>query len=239
MKRQAIYTNLAEYYDLLYHDKNYERESEKIRQIVKRYKKTNGNDLLEVACGTGKHAHFLKNYFSVVATDKHAGMLRVARKSGSGVVFAQADMTNLKLGKQFDVILCLFSSIGYVKTLTNLRKAVHSFARHLKTGGVVLIDPWRSKGNFKTGSYLTTYDSKDLKFAVLAVAKMRGNLSVTDDHYLIAEKNKDIKYVVDRHELGLFENKDTLRAMKNAGLAAIFLKKGLRTNRGLYVGIKK
>ena len=239
MNQQAIYKNLAEYYDLLYPEKDYKKESDKIRQIVKRHKKTSGNDLLEVACGTGKHAQFLKSHFSVLATDKHAGMLRVARKSGNGIVFARADMANLNVQKQFDVILCLFSSIGYVKTLTNLRKTVRGFARHLKTGGVVLIDPWRSKTNFNTGSYLTTYDSKNLKFAVLAVAKMRGSLSVTDDHYLIAEKNKRIKHLVDRHELGLFENKAMLGAMRNAGLHAIFLKKGLRANRGLYVGIKK
>jgi hypothetical protein len=45
--------------------------------------------------------------------------------------------------------------------------------------------------------------------------------------------------MVDRHEMGLFEKKNTLRAMRDAGLRAIFLKNGLRTNRGAYVGVKK
>jgi ubiquinone/menaquinone biosynthesis C-methylase UbiE len=56
MKQQAIYKELAKYYDLLYPDKDYKKESDKIRQIIKRYKKTGGNDLLELACGTGRHA---------------------------------------------------------------------------------------------------------------------------------------------------------------------------------------
>jgi ubiquinone/menaquinone biosynthesis C-methylase UbiE len=239
MKQQAIYKDLAKYYDLLYPDKDYKKESDKIRQIIKRYKKTGGNDLLELACGTGRHAQFLKRDFSVLATDINAGMLRVARKRIKGVVFGQADMVNLNLGKRFDVVLCLFSSIGYVRTYANLKKTLRNIARHLKTGGVVIIDPWRSKASFKTGSYLTTYDSERLKITVLALAKMRRNSSITDDHYLIAEKTKDIRYMVDRHEMGLFERKNTLRAMRDAGLRAIFLKNGLRTNRGSYVGIKK
>lgn len=239
MKRQAIYRHLAEYYDLLYPEKDYKKESDKIRKIIKRHKKTNGNHLLEVACGTGKHAQFLSHDFSILATDKHTAMLRVACKNGNGAIFAQADMASLNLRTQFDVILCLFSSIGYVKTVPNLRRTVRNFARHLKTGGVVLIDPWRSRAEFKTGTYLTTYDSADLKIVILAIATVRGNLSVTDDHYLIAQKNKKIKYLVDRHELGLFDNKSTMRAIRDAGLRAMFLKNGLRKNRGLYLGIKK
>ena len=58
MKRQAIYRHLAEYYDLLYPEKDYKKESDKIRKIIKRHKKTNGNHLLEVACGTGNMRNF-------------------------------------------------------------------------------------------------------------------------------------------------------------------------------------
>jgi ubiquinone/menaquinone biosynthesis C-methylase UbiE len=239
IKKQAIYRGLAKYYDLLYPDKNYKQEAGKIRQIIKKYEKTSGNDLLEVACGTGKHAQYLKNDFSILATDVNAGILKVARANVTGVKFRQADMINFNLGKRFDVVLCLFSAIGYVKTYANLRKTFRSFARHMKTGGLVIIDPWRSKSDFKTGSHLTTYESKHLKIAVLASAEVRGSLSITDDHYLIAEENQNIKFLVDRHEMGLFEKKNIVRAMKDAGLQATVLKTGLRANRGLYVGVKK
>jgi hypothetical protein len=47
----------------------------------------------------------------------------------------RADMVNLELGRQFDVVLCLFSSIGYVRTRALLKKTLFSFARHLKAGG--------------------------------------------------------------------------------------------------------
>jgi hypothetical protein len=127
-------------------------------------------------------------------------------------------MTDLKLRKWFDIIVCLFSSIGYVKTKGNLKRTLKSFSQHLKPGGIVVIDPWRSKTDFRPGTCLSTYESGDFKIAVLAEARMRGDLSITDDHYLLSEKNEDIRYFVDRHELGLFDSKDMREAMKEAGL---------------------
>jgi ubiquinone/menaquinone biosynthesis C-methylase UbiE len=56
MNRQAIFKALAKYYDLLYGFKDYKREAETIRELIRTYKQSPGADLLEVACGTGKHA---------------------------------------------------------------------------------------------------------------------------------------------------------------------------------------
>jgi len=60
-----------------------------------------------------------------------------------------------------------------------------------------------------------------------------------DMHYLIAEKNKEVKHFVDRHELGLFDIDKTLQFMKQAGLKSKFLKNGLMKDRGLFIGVKE
>jgi len=52
MADQAIYRDLAKYYDLIYTWKDYKKEANTIKQLIVAYKKTNGNTLLEVACGT-------------------------------------------------------------------------------------------------------------------------------------------------------------------------------------------
>jgi len=59
-----------------------------------------------------------------------------------------------------------------------------------------------------------------------------------DMHYLIAEKDKDVKHFVERHELGMFEGDKFLDFMEKAGLKAKYLKNGLMKDRGLYLGIK-
>jgi len=239
MKKQMLYGELAKYYDLIYSRKDYRKETARIRAIVSKYKKSDGKNLLDVACGTGRHLGYLKEEFSCIGVDFSNQMLEVARRNVGGVVFEQADMTELNLSKSFDVITCLFGSIGYVKTYTNLRKAIQGFVKHLKTGGVALIEPWLTKSTAIAGApSMHTYDGMDIKIARLSVTEIRGNFSVHDMHYLVAERNKKVNYFFDRHELGLFEIDKTLTMMKKAGFQAKFLKKGLMKNRGLLIGVK-
>lgn len=239
MPKKPIYTDLAKYYDLIYSHKDYQHEANQIKSLIKKYKKSNDNDLLEVACGTGKHIQYFKDSFSILATDANKDMLAVAQKNIPSVKFKQADMIHLDLDKKFDVIICLFSSIGYVKNYKNLNKTIKNFAQHLKIGGVVIIEPWLAELSFITGApSMATYNGNDIKIARLCISKKQGMLSILDLHYLIAEQNKEIKSFVEHHELAMFEPNKVLNIMKEKGLKAIFLKNGLMKDRGLYIGVK-
>ena len=239
MQAQTIFKSLARYYDLLYAWKDYKAEARTVRRLVAQHKKSAGNDMLEVACGTGKHSQYLKRHFKILATDANAGMLRVARRNVPGVTFRKADMVALDLGREFDAIVCLFSSIGYVKTPARLRRTIRNFARHLTTGGVVIIEPWFTKAVYKVGQpSMTTFGNQDIKIARLSVSRARGSVSVLDMNYLVAERNKAVKFYVDRHELGMFEPAVFLGFMREAGLRATFVKRCLVKGRGLYVGVK-
>lgn len=240
MPKNPIFKKLSQYYDLIYSFKNYKNESKKIKTLIKKYKKTDGNDMLEVACGTGNHLQYLKDSFSILATDANKDMLFIARKNVTDVAFKQVNMINLKIDKTFDVIICLFSSIGYVKSYKNLTETIKNFAKHLKKGGVVIIEPWLTQSSYIAGlPTMTTYDGENIKIARLCVCKKRGILSVMDMHYLIAEKNKNMKQFVERHELAMFDVEKFLNIMKKNGLKANFLKNGLMKDRGLYIGVKE
>jgi ubiquinone/menaquinone biosynthesis C-methylase UbiE len=239
MQRQTIFKSLARHYDLLYSWKDYKKEVETIRELIRTHKKSPGTDLLEVACGTGKHAELLQDEFSIIATDLNEDMLRIARRRCKRVTFVRADMVNLDLGRQFDVVLCLFSSIGYVRTRARLKKTLFNFARHLKVGGVVIVEPWWTKATYQAGAVsMTTVGDDEVKIARQSVSKVRGNVSIMDMHYLIGERNKAVTHHVDRHELGLFERRDMLAIMREAGLRARFQEQGLMQGRGLYVAVK-
>lgn len=240
MKKQSLYRELAPYYDLIYSWKDYRREADKLNRLVAGYKKSEGKNLLEVACGTGSHLLYLRQNFSCTGTDINEAMLPIAKKKVKGAAFKKADMVNMRLNRKFDVIACLFSSIGYVKTHAKLQKTLKTFAAHLKIGGVAIIEPWFTKASYKAGfAHMTTYDGKDLKIARLAVSKVKGKVSVMDMHYLIAEGAKGVRHLVDRHELGLFETEKTLQFMEQAGFKAKFLRHGLMKGRGLFIGIKE
>ncbi|MFW6220778.1 MAG: class I SAM-dependent DNA methyltransferase [Nanoarchaeota archaeon] len=239
MKQKSLYTDLAKYYDLIYSWKDYMKESEKLVKLILKYKKSNGNNLLEVACGTGKHLSYLKNNFSCIGIDLNLGILNIAKKNVKDVSFKKADMINFNLNKKFDIITCLFSSIGYVKTYKNLEKTIKNFSLNLNKGGVLIIEPWFTMAIYKKGlPHMTVYEDDKIKIARLSVSNIKKNVSILDMHYLIAEKNKTVLHFIDRHELGLFEIDKTLKIMEKYNLKAKYLKNGFSKNRGLFICVK-
>ena len=240
MYQQILHSKLAKYYDRLYSFKDYLDEAVKLQNLIIKYLESGGNSLLDVACGTGLHLKYLKDDFSCTGVDISKSMLKIARKNAKGVIFKEADMKNLRLGKQFDVILCLLSSIGYVKTAAGLEKTIQNFSKHLKEGGLALIEPSYAKSAYVSGEpRVTSYDGKEVKIARINCTNFRQTTAVLNMHLLIAEKGKDAKYFLDKHELGLFGINKTLKIMKEVGLKSKYLKNGLMLGREIFVGIKK
>ena len=87
MAEQSLYKELAKYYDLLYSWKDYQKESEKIIKLILKHKKSKGNNLLEVACGTGHHLQYFKDKFSCFGIDINEEILNVAKNKVPNVKF--------------------------------------------------------------------------------------------------------------------------------------------------------
>ena len=232
-----MYKQLAKYYDEIYHFKNYQKEAEKIETLIQQHKKSSGNQLLDVACGTGNHIAYLKEHYTVEGLDFSPDMLRIARKKHPDVAFHTGDMTSFKLKKRFDVITCLFSAIGHVKTKTRMRRAVRNMANHLQPGGLMILEPWITPANFRTGRIGWDFvDKPNLKIARVNISKVRGPISAFEYHYLIGTPGK-VEYVVDNVSQGLWTHEEHLEAFRDAGLNVSFDSEGLM-GRGLYLGVK-
>ncbi|MDA3884630.1 MAG: class I SAM-dependent methyltransferase [Candidatus Delongbacteria bacterium] len=239
MKHQLLYKDLAKYYDLIYTWKDYEKETATLIKLIEKYKLSKNSDLLEAACGTGNHLVHLQDKYKCSGFDLNQGSLDIAKAKLPKIKLIKADMTDFDLKKKYDIIVCLFSSIGYVKTYSNLKKAITCFSKHLKLGGVLIIEPWFSKEDFNIGSpHISVYEDNNIKISRASVSKIRGNLSVLDMHYLIAERDKEVTHFVDRHLMGMFDKTRFLNIMKRSGLRSKFLKNGLMKDRGLYIGVK-
>ena len=240
----STYASLAKYYDTIYRWKDYKKEVVQLLRLIARHKKSPGRDLLDVACGTGSHLVYLQKYFNCTGSDYSPQMLAVARKKLPTIKFHRADMAALQLGRQFDVITCLFSAIGSVRTVPRLYQTARVFARHLKPGGVLMIEPWIQPSQYDpTRISISTTDTSSLKLVRLNTCKRSGNISVLDLHYLVAEHGS-IRHLTDRMELGLFSTAITLSALNAAGLNAQYLPialtktPGSTLKRGLYIAVK-
>jgi len=238
------YQNQARYYDLIYSTwKDYKKESDIIKKLIKEHKKTNGKELLDIACGTGMHLQYFKRDFKCMGVDYSKSMLKEAKKRLKNVPLKHGDMTNLKLNKKFDIITCLFSAIGHCKTKAQLENTIKGFYDHLKPGGIVIFESWFEPKEFGKGRpHMTTYEDKDLKIARLTVSDKKNKLSILDMHYVIAERNKKVFSFIDKLRLGMFTKQETLKIMKECGFKTKYIKKGILEGthyRPLYIGLKE
>jgi ubiquinone/menaquinone biosynthesis C-methylase UbiE len=234
-----MFSKSAQYYDEIYAsiDKDYEAEANKAHAIIQEHQQSGGKTLLDVACGTGFHASLLSRYYQVEGVDLDVQMLKVARKKHPDIRFHQGDMTDFDLKRQFDVIVCLFSSIGYVKTKTRLRKAIRNMGKHLLPGGVLLIEPWFSEEQWQPGrAFMTQVNKPDLKIVRMSYSAQKGKMSTLEFQYLIGT-SKGIEHSVEFHELGLFAQEEYMDAFKAAQLNVTHDPEGL-DGRGLYIGTK-
>ena len=234
-----FYSALAKYYDLLYAHKDYKSEAENIRQVIEKHKISKGNALLEVACGTGKHIEYLKEYYTVTGLDLSEDMLAVARKNISGVEFIQSDMTQMSLGKQFDVITCLFGSVNYIQTREGLSKTFKAFSDHLNKGGIVVFEPMFTEENLYLGNLGFTYvDGDDVKLARMNLVRREGDLVLLDFHFLVGT-SEGINYYKDPSPMSVFSHDTLVTIMEDNGFHVEHEKAESMKSAGLFIGIKQ
>jgi ubiquinone/menaquinone biosynthesis C-methylase UbiE len=232
-----MFTNSAELYDVVYSWKDYAKESQQIEEMIAAHSRSDGNSLLDVACGTGKHLKYLRDQFDVEGLDLDESLLAIARKRLPDIPLHLGDMCDFNLGKQFDVVTCLFSAIGYVGSVERMNLAVRTMARHLKPGGVLLFEAWLSPDIYEAGSVRSlTVEDAERKIVRMVHSALEGRMSVMNFHYLVG-MSEGIQHVTELHRLFLFTEAEYLAACEAAGLIAIVDAQGI-SGRGLYIGAK-
>lgn len=234
------YQRSAAIYDAIYstQDKDYALETAKLLSFIRQHKQSDGSRLLDVGCGTGVHLSHLVKQFDCQGLDKSDEMLALAREKLPQVPLHWGDMADFELGERFDVIICLFSAIGYAETLPRLSQTMSTFARHLLPGGVALVEPWFGPGVLNTGKvYCTFVDQADLKVARMNINRVEGRLSYLDFHYMVGTP-AGIETFCETHVMGIFTHEEYLQAFKDAGLRVEHDATGL-DGRGLYIGIQE
>jgi SAM-dependent methyltransferase len=135
---------LAEVYDLLYaegHGKDYQAEAAELATLI-RHRCPQARSLLDVACGTGGHLLHLRRHFDhAEGLELSAPMRARAAAKLPGVPIHGGDLRDFHLSRRFDAVTCLFSAIGYVRDLHELRGGVRTMTAHLNPGGVLVVEP--------------------------------------------------------------------------------------------------
>ena len=228
-----MFLESAELYDAIYHFKNYAHECEILRAVIA-VAAPGARTILDVACGTGNHDKFLKDKYAVDGVDLNENYLRAARLKNPSGRYTRADMTDFDLATTYDAVTCLFSAIGYVRTAERMQRAVACMARHVKPGGVLVVEPWFTPDDWKPGaSFLHAGEIGADKVCRMSLSGREGNLSVTLMHYLRSSAD-GIEHYSERLELGLFTRDEMTRAFESANMDVRYDTEGLM-GRGLYI----
>jgi SAM-dependent methyltransferase len=238
-----MYTRLAEHYDVIYAKKDYATEARLLHGVIDRCARTpravpggHRRTLLDVACGTGVHLSHLRTWYDVEGVELSPWMLNVARRRLPHVPLHQYDMRHFDLGRRFDAVTCLFSAIGYMRSVSELRRAITTMTRHVLPDGLVIVEPWLTPDRFIDGHvHVDVAEGDRVKIARVGVSRRHGDISVLDMHHMVASES-GVERFFERHEVRLFTHEQYLSAFTAAGLVAVFDAEGL-TGRGLYVGL--
>ena len=173
-----MFLESPELYDAIYHFKNYARECETLRAVIA-VDAPGARTMLDVACGTGEHDKFLKDHYAVDGIDLNENYLHAARAKNPAGRYTRADMIDFDLATTYDAVTCLFSAIGYVRTVDRMNRAVACMARHVKPGGVLIIEPWLTPDDWKPGSsFIHAGEIGTDKVCRMSLSGQQGNLSV-------------------------------------------------------------
>lgn len=101
-----------------------------------------GKRLLDVGCGTGKSfIPLLEKGWEVTACDVSAAMVELAReKVGDRAKLFIADMRELPVYGEFDVVFCLDDAVNYLLSGEELEQSLAGMRRNLGPGGLLMFD---------------------------------------------------------------------------------------------------
>ncbi len=235
------YASTARWYDRIYGGRrDYAAEAATLSQMILEHD-ASATSLLDVACGTGLHLVHLTERFEAVGVDASPEMLAHARRRLPNCVrLHEADMAQMRLGRTFDVVICLYSSIGYVETFERLTATARRMAGHLHEGGIVIVEPWVLREHWHDPGITSAevYDDEEPLLVRVVSSCRDGERSIVDIHYVEASPEHTTA-LDERHVLGLFTADQYHEAFQRAGFEVTLDIEGGFIGRGLLAGIKR
>lgn len=204
----AVFDAYAAYYDLLYQDKDYSAETQFVHDQLVKYGVPEKASLLELGCGTGKHAEgFARLGYRLRGVDMSQAMVNVANARKPADVagqleFAVGDVRDVRVDKSFDAVISLFHVASYQTTNTDLSSMFQTAAAHLKPGGVFLFDCWYGPAVLTDRPVMRVKRMHNEAIEVLRIAEpiMHVNENVVDVNYTVQVKKKGDERVFELHE---------------------------------------
>ncbi len=232
MKVFGVY---AGYYNLLYQDKDYRSEVEYIYSLIDRHA-PGSVSVLELGCGTGKHALLLaRKGLEVHGIDTSQDMLGQARKqiggatdeiAASRVSLEQGDVRTWRCDQKFDVTLSLFHVMSYQTTNQDLYAAFSTASAHLKQGGVFIFDCWYGPAVLaeRPAVRVKRLENDEIQVIRIAEPDLYPNENRVDVNYHVFIRNKateDVNEIKEKHSMRYLFYPEIEKLLADVGMSIL------------------
>lgn len=203
------------YYHLLYNNRDDREAAAFIDKLLTYLQPAPDAEMLDVACGRGRHAKYLadKGYY-VTGIDLSIESINVAKKlENDHLSFFQHDMRLPFRVNYFDVVFNFFTSFGYFETQRENDNALRTLANALKPGGKLVLD-------YLNSSYVATHLVND-------EVKEKDNIVFDIRRELKAHKFMKQISILDKEKMRRATYTESVNAFTRPEFEAMFAKQGL------------
>lgn len=218
-----MYDEFASWWPILSPPEDYEEEASFFLELFERGGLPESPSLLELGCGGGSNASYLKAGFAhLTLCDLSPQMLAISRALNPECEHLEGDMRTIRLAREFDAVF-IHDAIDYMTTLDDLRQAIETAFVHCKPGGMALFVPDNIRETFES---FTEQDGQDGDGRAMRYIEWSydpdetDTLYTTDYVYIFREDNKPVRIEHDQHICGLFPRADWLRLIEETGFEA-------------------
>ena len=205
-----IFSDLySQNYDLFYQDKDYNSECDLIERLALQGLK-NPCEILDLGCGTGGHAKVLadRNHF-VLGVDRSESMINIAaRNTSRNLVFLRSDICELNLTRDFDIVIIMFSALGYITNGHDLSRVFAKIRKHVRPSGRIFFDVWYGPAVLKNKPEVRkkTFETKDGKLTRYVSGKLVTDSNLCQIHYQLTHCKWDgtLSFHEEFHEMRFF-----------------------------------
>ncbi len=230
MSSSGLYgADFAGLYDLFHGSKPYSAEARFIRTMTLEILGPTKRPLrlLDVACGTGSHAVELSRLgFAVTGIDSSREMLRRARRKARmakrAIAFECQDLAKLSLpGASFDVVTCLFDSIGYLHTDARISRALRRVRDLLEPGGLLFMEVWHAPAMLEGFEpiRIRRVRGKGVEGVRIGETRLRTERKVGEVRYEVFHKKKNgpWRHFLETHVTRFFIRSEITDLLRGAG----------------------